>query len=322
MISHGIFPNASKVAKLKPFFKKGKKVNGSNYRPILLLPLISKIIEKVVHNQTNEFLSVNMVLHNYQSGFRTNHSINLCLSFLTDKILKDFEEGLLTGMILIDLQKAFDTINYEILLKKLKTTGFSDKCIQWFWSGLYKQIFFIEIENQLSDFGKVSFGVPQGSISGHLLFLIYVNDMPQAVKSNLFLYADDSSLMYQHRDVNEIEKQLNKDFENVWDWFVDSKLSVHFGEDKTKSILVGSKHKIKSARKLNVKCKDIKIKQHSQVTYLGCVLDETLCGEPMALKALNKISGKLKSLYRKNKFITPKLRRMLCNTIIQPQTMT
>ena len=206
MISHGIFPNASKVAKLKPFFKKGKKVNGSNYRPILLLPLISKIIEKVVHNQTNEFLSVNMVLHNYQSGFRTNHSINLCLSFLTDKILKDFEEGLLTGMILIDLQKAFDTINYEILLKKLKTTGFSDKCIQWFWSGLYKQIFFIEIENQLSDFGKVSCGVPQCSILGPLLFLIYVNDMPQAAKSNLFLYADNSCLIYQHRDVNEIEK--------------------------------------------------------------------------------------------------------------------
>ena len=206
MISHGIFPNASKVAKLKPFFKKGKKVNGSNYRPILLLPLISKIIEKVVHNQTNEFLSVSMVLHNYQSGFRTNHSINLCLSFLTDKILKDFEEGLLTGMILIDLQKAFDTINYEILLKKLKTAGFSDKCIQWFWSGLYKQIFFIEIENQLSDFGKVSCGVPQCSILGPLLFLIYVNDMPQAAKSNLFLYADNSCLIYQHRDVNEIEK--------------------------------------------------------------------------------------------------------------------
>ena len=110
--------------------------------------------------------------------------------------------------------------------------------------------------------------------------------MPQAVKSNLFLYADDSCLMYQHRDVNETEEQLNKDFENVCDWFVDNKLSIHFGEDKTKSILCASKRKIKSARKLNVKYKNIKIKQHSQVTYRGCVLDEILCGEPMALKAL------------------------------------
>ena len=160
--------------------------------------------------------------------------------------------------------------------------------------------------------------MPQDSILGPLLFLICVNDIPQAVKSNLFLYADDSCLMYQHRDVNEIKKQLSKDFENVCNWFVDNKLSIHFGEDKTKSILFASKRKIKSARKLNVKYKNIKIKQHSQVTYLGCVLDETLCGEPMALKALNKINGKLKFLYRKNKFLTPTLRRMLCNAIIQP----
>ena len=124
--------------------------------------------------------------------------------------------------------------------------------------------------------------------------------------------------MYHHRDVNEIKKQLSKDFENVCNWFFDNKLSIHFGKDKTKSILFASKRKIKSARKLNVKYKNIKIKQHSQVTYLGCVLDETLYGEPMALKALNKINGKLKFLYSKNKFLTPTLCRMLCNAIIQP----
>ena len=100
--------------------------------------------------------------------------------------------------------------------------------------------------------------------------------MPQAVKSNLFLYADDSCLMYQHRDVEEIEKQLSKDFENVCDWFDDNKLSIHFEQDKTKSILFASKRKIKSARKLNVKYKNMTIKQHLQVTYLGCVLDENI----------------------------------------------
>ena len=188
-ISHGIFSNACKVAKLKPIFKKGKKVDPSNCRPISLLPLISKIIEKVDHYQTNKFLSDNKILYNYQSGFRTNHLANLCLSFLTDKILKGFDEGLLTGMILIDLQKAFDTINHEILLKKLEAVSFSDQCIRWIRSYLCERIFFIEIENQLSDYGKVLCGVPQGSILGPLLFLIYVNDMPQALKSNLFLCA-------------------------------------------------------------------------------------------------------------------------------------
>ena len=110
---------------------------------------------------TIEFLSDNKILYNYKFGSRANHSTNLCLSFLTDKILKIFDEGLLTGMILIDLQKAFDTISHEILLKKLDATGFLDKCIRrWFRSYLCERIFFTEIENQLTDYRKVSGGVP------------------------------------------------------------------------------------------------------------------------------------------------------------------
>ena len=228
-IFHGIFPNACKVAKLQPIFKKGKNVDPFNYRPMSLLPLTSKVIEKVVHNQTNEFLLDNKILCNYQSGFTANHLANLCLSFLTDKVLKGFDEGLLTGMILNDLQKAFDTI----LLKELASKGLSDKCIQWFRSYLCERIFFMEMENQLSNYRKVSCSILQGSILGPFLFLIYVSGMPQAVKSNLFLHANDSCLMYQHRDVEEIEKQLNKGFENVCNWFGDNKLSIHFGKDKT-----------------------------------------------------------------------------------------
>ena len=130
--------------------------------------------------------------YNHQSGFRGNHSTNLCLSFLTDKILKGFDEGLLTGMILIDLQKAFDTIDHEILLQKLKAIKFSESTIKWFKSYLSERIFLVNIENKLSDFGEICCGVPQGSILGPLLFLIYVNDVPQAISSTLLLYADDS----------------------------------------------------------------------------------------------------------------------------------
>ena len=158
-ISQGVFLNACKIAKLKPIFKKGKKTDPSNYGPTSLLPSILKIIERVIHDQTNAFLSDEDILYNYQSGFRGNHSTNLCLSFLTDKILKGFDKGLLTGMILIDLQKAFDTIDHEILLQKLKAIKFSESTIKWFKSYLSERIFLVNIENKLSDFGEISCGV-------------------------------------------------------------------------------------------------------------------------------------------------------------------
>ena len=114
----------------------------------------------------------------------------------------------MTGMILVDLQKAFDTIDHDILLKKLSAIGFSNHTIGWFKSYLSNRLFRVNLENCYSDPSNITCGVPQGSILGPLLFLIYVNDMPQAVKSNLFLYADDSCLVFQGKDVIEIEKQL------------------------------------------------------------------------------------------------------------------
>ena len=160
-------------------------------------------------------------------------------------------------MILIDLQKAFDTINHDILLKKLSIIGFSDHTVKWFQSYLSNRKFMVNLENSFSEVSSISCGVPQGSILGPLLFLIYVNDMPMAVKCDLFLYADDTCLVFQSKNVKDIEKQLNEDFANICDWFVDIKLGIHFGEDKTKSILFASKRKIKKLQKLEITYNDI-----------------------------------------------------------------
>ena len=141
------------------------------------------------------------------------------------------------GMILIDLQKAFDTINHKILLGKLHATGFSGTTVTWFKSCLSDRAFKVNINNHFSDLSKISGGVPQGSILGLLLFLLYVNDMPQAVHSDLFLYADNSSLTFQHKYVHTIEHQLNKNFTNLCEWFADNKLSIYLGKEKTKCIL-------------------------------------------------------------------------------------
>ena len=218
-----LFPSDCKITKLKPLFKKESKTNPENLRPISLLPLISKVIEKIVYDQVDNFLLQRNILYNYQSGFNKNHSTDLCLSFFNDKILTGFDKGLFTGVILTDLQNAFDTINHEILLGKLHAIGFSEKTVAWFKSYLSDRAFKVNINNYFSDLSKISCGVPQGSILGPLLFLLYVNDMPQAVHSDLFLYADDSKITFQHKDVHTTEHQLNKDFTNLCEWFVDNK---------------------------------------------------------------------------------------------------
>ena len=144
-------------------------------------------------------------------------------------------------MILNNLQKAFDTINHDILLRKMASLGFSNHSIMWFQSYLSDRSFRVNIKNKYSSTAKIECGVPQGSILGPLLFLLYVNDMKQAVNCDLFLYADDSCLVYQHNDVSKIEHNLNKNFFDISDWFVDNKLSIHFTEDKTKCLLFGTK---------------------------------------------------------------------------------
>ena len=156
--------------------------------------------------------------------------------------------------------------------------------------------------------------MPQGSILGTLLFLIYVNDMKMAVKCNLFLYADDTCLVFQSKSVEDIKKQLNEDFGNIGDWFVDNKLSSHLREGKTRSILFASKRKIKKPQEL---CNNIRIQQHSRVLYLGCILEETLSGELIAHKAISKVNARLKFFHHKNKYVTPNLCCLICNALIQ-----
>ena len=139
-----------------------------------------------------------------------------------------FDTGLFTGMILIDLQKAFDTIDHKILIEKLRALGFSEYTTEWFKSYLSDRSFCVSVGKTLSDHAGITCGVPQGSILGPLLFLIYVNDMDQAVTCDLLLYADDSCLLFQHKNVKEIEKVLSMNFANSCDWFIDNKLSIHW----------------------------------------------------------------------------------------------
>ena len=134
-----------------------------------------------------------------------------------------------TGIILIYLQKAFDTVNQDILLKKIEFIGFSEETTKWFKSYLSNRKFKVHIKNTFSGPGNLLCGVLQGSSLGPLFFLLYINDMPQAVDCELLLYADDTCLIFQHKDIAETELALNKNFSMLFDWFVDNKLCIHFG---------------------------------------------------------------------------------------------
>ena len=170
-IKLGRFPNSCKIAKLKHLFNKGSKTNPSNYRPISLSPLIPKIIEKRIHEQTSSFLSNNELLCNYQSGFLENLSTDTCLTFLHDKILKGFVKGLMTGMILVDLQKAFDTIDHDILLKKLSAIGFSNHIIGWFKSYLSNWLFRVNLKNVIQILPVLHVGYHKGPFWDRYCFL-------------------------------------------------------------------------------------------------------------------------------------------------------
>ena len=198
----------------------------------------------MIHDQTHAILYENGVLYRFQLGFRKHFSTESWLSNLHNKIKTGFESGLHAGMTLIDLQKAIDTINHEILLNKMEFLGFSKDDILWFKSYLSNRKSKVNLNKTFLELGKLLCVVPQGSTLGLLLFPLYINDMPQAVECELLLYADDICLLFQHSNIDEIEIQLNKNFSFTCDWFVDNKLSIHFGEHKTKSILFSSKGKV------------------------------------------------------------------------------
>ena len=171
----------------------------------------------------------------------------------------------------------------------------------WFRSYLTNRTFLVNVEKSFSDPGKLDCGVPQGSILGPLLFLLYVNDMPGSIGCDMLLYADDTCLVFQAKDLDSISLTLNTEFNKLCDWFVDNKLSIHFGDDKTKSILFSGKNRPRDD-KLKISRGTTEIAQHNEINYLGCLFDEKCTGEAMALKVIEKINCRLKFLWRKISF--------------------
>ena len=203
----GVFPELIKTAKVIPSFKGGSTADVNNYRPISLLSIFDKIIEKLMHKQLYAFLEQHEVLFENQFGFRKKCSTAHSLIEITEKIKESIDNQMFGCGIFIDLKKAFDTVNHEILLRKLEHYGIRGPALKWFESYLTNRKQYVFYNGISSETKNVTCGVPQGSVLGPLLFLLYINDLPNiSEKLTFFLFADDTNIYYESKDLEELEK--------------------------------------------------------------------------------------------------------------------
>ena len=315
-LATGIVPTELKVAKVIPIFKKGDPELTINYRPISVLPSISKILEKLMHSRLFSFLNKFNILYDNQFGFRSNHNTTYAVAYLTSEIIKAYEKGDATLGVFVDLQKAFDTIDHDILLDKLEYYGIRGIALRWFRSYLQERVQRVTYGGVNSRPGMVACGVPQGSILGPLLFNLYINDINNFSNNcSKILYADDTSLFLSGSDIGAMFGTMNIELMKLHTWLISNKLSINVA--KTHYVL------FRPGRIEYPVCPDLflngsPLERKSNTLFLGVKLDSKLNWEDHITYIKGKIARNIGVISRARHALNESTMRTLYFAFIYP----
>lgn len=288
----GLFPNQLKFAEVKPLFKKGDRENPGNYRPVSILNSFSKIFEKVANNQISSFFETNFIFSSNQYGFRPDLNTNKAISHLLNHIARGLDESRSTAAVFCDLSKAFDCVSHDVLLDKLKFYNFSHKSLSWIKSYLsnrkQRTVLFHKNIKYASDWQEIKHGVPQGSILGPLLFLIFINDLPVNIGYPLILYADDTTSIVQSKNSILLSESIKQNLNQLSAWFKANGLKLN--SSKTQ-IVKFSTFQNKEVFPDNILFEDQVLEIVNTCNFLGIILDKNLSWK----SCVDKLSKRLNS---------------------------
>ena len=315
----GDYPKLFKTAKVIPIHKRGPTSDKSNYRPISILPVISLILERHVSIHFRKFLEDNKLLYLRQSGFRSRHSCQTALVNLIDEWIMAIDNNTYVGAVFLDLSKAFDLVDHHMLLQKLKKFHLSKSAIAWFTSYLEDRHQFVQIQGFSSDSLRIISGVPQGSVLGPLLFLLYMNDLPSSVKhTTVDMFADDTTISTSSSSLDSVTHSLTADIENINKWCDSNKM--HINLSKTKVMYLSSKSKMNTIHNslVPIHFKVTELTCSSAEKLLGVIVDNTISWSNHVEFILKKCTSLLYLLSRIKHFLSVPFRKLFFNSYILP----
>lgn len=313
-LEEGAVPDSLKLAKVIPIYKAKDKSDFSNYRPISLLPTISKILEKIVHKRTYHFLKTSDIFYKSQYGFREKHSTIHAVSEFINDVNYSLENKETTLSVFLDLSKAFDTINHNILLKKLEFYGIRGQPLKWFNSYMTNRTQYTQYDKCVSGRQNLTCGVPQGSVLGPLLFIIYTNDLPCCLQNSKgILFADDTTVYSSNKNLRDLYKYLNDDLKCLNDWFMANKLSLNV--NKTNCMLFSNTRSVIN-EEYKLRIGNDKIEQQSCVKFLGVFIDDKLNWHEHINNCKSKLSSAIYAINRVKRLVPDTVLKTLYYSLV------